>query len=149
MPSDSLSTWDDNPPVVMGTHVLLELIDEHGARERYEFDMTPDSASDFDAGLLGLGTPLGKAISGKKAGTTVAYVRGDLRSVEILTVLPPAGALSTEAAERRRQALEEARRKVAKTAAQTFAQTFEGKWGGYDPDGMEHWDDANNSLTPP
>jgi hypothetical protein len=139
MPSDSLSTWDDNPPVVMGTHVLLELIDEHGARERYE----------FDAGLLGLGTPLGKAISGKKAGTTVAYVRGDLRSVEILTVLPPAGALSTEAAERRRQALEEARRKVAKTAAQTFAQTFEGKWGGYDPDGMEHWDDANNSLTPP
>ena len=75
MPSDSLSTWDDNPPVVLGTHVLLELIDEHGARERYEFDMTPDSASDFDAGLLGLGTPLGKAIAGKKAGAIVDLKR--------------------------------------------------------------------------
>ena len=80
MPSDPLSTWDDNPPVVLGTHVLLELIDEHGARERYEFDMTPDSASDFDAGLLGLGTPL--AFPGSVFGVVLALTQHEVAALD-------------------------------------------------------------------
>jgi hypothetical protein len=140
-----LSTWDAQPPVKIGTHVVLELIDEHGGRERLELDVVADAAADFDAGLLGIGTPLGKAIGGKRAGSTAPYVMGDLRAVAVLDVRPAAGGLAAtaeDAAERRQAALDKAAQDIAKTNAQIFASTFEGKWGGYNPEGMDHWDEA-------
>jgi hypothetical protein len=137
-----LSTWDASPPVKVGTHVTLDLIDEHGGRERLELDVVPDSAADFDAGLLGIGTPLGKAIGGRRAGATAPYIRGDLRAVAIVAVRPAAAAPPHDAAERRQAALDKAAGEIAKTNAQIFASTFEGKWGGYNPEGMDHWDDS-------
>ena len=53
---------------------------------------------------------------------------------------PTVTPIPTGAAERRQATLDKATREVAKTNAQTFASTFEGKWGGYNPDGMDHWD---------
>ena len=46
-------------------------------------------------------------------------------------------------------ALDKAAQEIAKTNAQIFASTFEGKWGGYNPDGMEHWDDQQQSAQLP
>lgn len=141
-----LSTWDAQPPVKVGTHVLLELIDEHGGREPLEMDVVADAAADFDAGRLGIGTPLGQAIAGKRAGSAAPYRRGDLREVRIVDVRPAQGGLAAataeDAAERRQAALDKAAQEIAKTNAQIFASTFEGKWGGYNPDGMDHWDDG-------
>ncbi len=87
-----LSTWDASPPVKVGTHVVLDLIDEGGSRERLELDVVTDAAADFDAGLLGIGTPLGKAIAGRRAGSTAPYKMGDLRQVAIVEVRPAAAA---------------------------------------------------------
>ena len=142
------STWDASPPVKIGTHVALELIDEHGKREQLEFDVVADSAADFDAGLLGIGTPLGKAMAGRRAGSTIAYNVGDLREVALLAVTPMAEPAPGDAAERRQAALDKAKREVAKTNAQTFASTFEGKWGGYNPDGMDNWDKLESADAP-
>jgi hypothetical protein len=136
-----LSTWDASPPVKIGTHAVLDLIDESGNRERLELDVVADAAADFDAGLLGIGTPLGKAIAGRRAGTTAPYKMGDLRQVAIIEVRPATAAPPPDAAERRQAALDKAAQEIAKTNAQIFASTFEGKWGGYNPDGMDHWDD--------
>jgi hypothetical protein len=144
-----LSTWDASPPVKAGTHVLLDLIDESGSRERLELDVVADTAADFDSGLLGIGTPLGKAIAGRRAGTTAPYNRGDLRAVEIVSVRPSAAPPPGDAAERRQAALDKAAQEIAKTNAQIFASTFEGKWGGYNPEGMDHWDEEQNPPEDP
>lgn len=136
-----LSTWDASPPVKVGTHVVLELITEGSSRERLELDVVADTAADFDGGMLGIGTPLGKAIAGRRAGSTAPYKVGDLRQVAIVEVRPAAAAAPADAAERRQAALDKAAQDIAKTNAQIFASTFEGKWGGYNPDGMDHWDE--------
>jgi hypothetical protein len=140
----TLSTWDASPPVKIGTHVVIELIDEQDQHERLEFDVVADSAADFDAGLLGIGTPLGKALAGRRAGVTIAYTAGDLRAVAIIAVRPMAAPAPDDAAAKRQAALERAAHEVAKTNAQTFASTFEGKWGGYNPDGMDHWEQPDS-----
>jgi alkylhydroperoxidase/carboxymuconolactone decarboxylase family protein YurZ len=139
----TLSTWDASPPVKVGTHIIVDLIDQAGQHERLELDVVSDTAADFDAGLLGIGTPLGKALAGRRAGSTAPYVRGDLRAVAILQVTPTAEPVPTDAAARRQAALDKATHEVAKTNAQIFASTFEGKWGGYNPDGMDNWDVPN------
>jgi hypothetical protein len=136
-----LSTWDAQPPVKVGTHVVVELIDEQGGRERLELDVVADTAADFDGGLLGIGTPLGKAIAGRRAGSTAPYRLGDLREVLIVDVRPAAAPPPADTAERRQAALDKAAEEIAKTNAQIFASTFEGKWGGYNPEGMDHWDE--------
>lgn len=137
----NLSTWDESPPVKVGTHVVLDLIDGHGGREQLALHVVADEAADFDAGLLGISTPLGKAIAGRRTGSVVPYERGDLREVLIVTVRPADTPATGDAAERRQAALDKAAQEIAKTNAQIFASTFEGKWGGYNPDGMEHWGD--------
>lgn len=136
----NLSTWDASPPVKVGTHAVIDLIDEQGGREQLALDVVADDNADFDGGLLGIGTPLGKAIAGRRAGSVVPYIRGDLRQVEIVSVRPADRPAAGGAAERRQANLDRAAQEIAKTDAQIFASTYEGKWGGYDPDGMEHWE---------
>ncbi len=142
----SIDTWDASPPAAPHP-VVVALIDQEGGREELEFDLVTDAAADFDARLLGIGTPLGKAISGRRAGSVAPYRLGDLCEVAILAVAPTAAPVATDAAERRQVALEKATLAVAKTNAQIFASTFEGKWGGYNPDGMDAWDDDANSPS--
>ena len=143
---DNLSTWDESPPVKVGTHVVVVLIDEQGGREQLALDVVADAGADFDAGRLGIGSTLGKAIGGRRAGSVAPYVMGDLRQVEIVAVRPMdalAAGAAEDTAERRQALLDKAAQAIAKTNAQIFASTVEGKWGGYNPDGMDHWDDEN------
>ena len=136
-----LSTRDPSPPIAAGTHAVLELVSYSGAAEELAVDIVPDTAADIDAGLLGVGAPLAKAILGKRAGSLTPYSTGDLREVRVLSVTWADEDVARQSTERRQDALGRTARAVAKTAAETFASTFEGKWGGYNPDGMEHWDE--------
>ena len=135
-----LVTRDPSPPIGLGVHALLELVSRDGATEELAVDIVPDAAADIDAGLLGVGTPLAKAVLGKRAGSRAAYTAGDLAEVRVLRVTWADEEVARLSAERRQEAIDRTTRAVAKTAAETFASTFEGKWGGYNPDGMEHWD---------
>jgi hypothetical protein len=126
--------------VAVGTHVEVELIDRTGARERLAFDVVPDRAADFAHGCLGEGTPLAKAILGQVAGSRLDYRMDDTQAVLILSVAPAAG-VSTEAANRRQAALEKTVKQLNRTNAAVFAASYNGKWGDYDPEGVEHWEE--------
>jgi hypothetical protein len=41
----------------------------------------------------------------------------------------------------RQEAMRKARQQVDRTNAILFASSFSGKWGDYDPGGIDHWDD--------
>jgi hypothetical protein len=122
--------------VGLGCHVVVELIDEQGNAERLAFDLVDEQAADFDRGLLGVNTPLGRALRGKFAGSEVAYVVGDVRRVRILEVSPAQVADIGHAAARRRAVLDKARRKAERTNAELFASSYDGKWGDYSTDDM-------------
>jgi hypothetical protein len=121
---------------MVGTHVEVDLVDEQGGTERMAFDLVAENAADFDRGLLGINTPLAKAIRGKPAGGSVPYVMGDIRSVRILHVRPSEVDAAPDAEARRQATLDEARRKAERTNADMFASSFSGKWGDYNTDEM-------------
>jgi hypothetical protein len=120
-----------------GTHVVVELAGDDGAIETLAFDLVGEAAAAIDEGLLSVASPLGRAILGQQAGGQVAYVRGDIRRVRVVSVGPAQREADPEAAERQRAAVEEARRKAERTNADMFASSFSGKWGNYSTDEME------------
>jgi len=123
-----------------GTHVVVELADTSGQSESLEFDIVPDELADLSKGFLGVGTPLAKAIRGQPAGRTIAYRQADIVSVHILSVAPAHAAPEADAAQQQDAALRKAVEEAQRTDAIVFASSFSGKWGDYDPQGMEHWD---------
>jgi len=128
------------PTVQAGTHVVIELCGTASQRERLEFDLVPDELADASKGFLGVGTPLAKAICGQPAGRTIPYRRADIVSVRILSVAPAHAAPEADAAQQQDAALRKAVEEAQRTDAIVFASSFSGKWGDYDPQGMEHWD---------
>jgi len=131
--------------VGIGVHVEVELIDADGNAERIEFDLVNKKAAAFDQGLLGADTPLGKAIRGKRVGSVVDYVMGDIRRVRVVKIAPAQVDAPEDATARRAALLEEARRKAERTNADMFASSFSGKWGDYSTDDVK--DDLTENLT--
>jgi hypothetical protein len=131
---------DLNSSVVkLGWRIQVEIYYETGP-ERLEFIIVPDAQADFAAGFLGEGTALSKAILGERVGGVIPFFAGEARSVTILSVSPveelPTEDLAARRQERYRQAVEESDR----TNAMIFASSFSGKWGDYDPQGIEEWE---------
>ncbi len=123
--------------VGVGCHVVVELIDERGGRETLAFDLVQEQAADFSRGLVSVSSPLGSAVRGKFAGDEVTYRMGDICSVRITRVGPAQQDIDMDAAARRQQVLDEARRKAERTNADMFASSYSGKWGDYDTDAIE------------
>jgi hypothetical protein len=120
-----------NLQVRPGCLAEVELVSQGGAVERLTFTLVEDSQADFDAGFLGLNTPLAKAILGKLAGQTLAYRVGDLQSVKILSVAH--GREQTEDVAARRQAvIDKAIKHSDSVNAMIFAGAVNSKWGEYD-----------------
>jgi len=130
--------------VGLSTHVEIDLIDEQGRAERMAFDLVPASQADMDRGLLSADAPLGKAVRGKFVGALVSYQMGDIRQVRIVSVAPATITAPPDAEARRAAVLEKARAAAERTNAQMFASSFSGKWGDYDPDGVEEWEEEVN-----
>lgn len=117
-----------NLQVRPGCLAEVELVSQSGAVERLAFTLVDDSQADFDAGFLGLSTPLAKAILGRLAGQTLAYRAGDLQSVKILSVAR--GREQTEDVAARRQAvIDKAIKHSDSVNAMIFAGAVNSKWG--------------------
>jgi hypothetical protein len=125
--------------VATGTHVTVELIERSGESERLELDIVPDQQADFTRGFLGEGTPLGKALLGKEAGV-YPYTVGGLAKVCILSIRPSETPPPDDTATRRQAVLQNAIDESDRVNAMIFASSFSGKWGDYDPSGVEKWD---------
>jgi hypothetical protein len=115
------------------------LLDATGQVDRLEFDIVPDNMADLAHGFLGEGTPLAKAIAHQRAGALLPYRQADIIQVRIVSVTAAKSAASDLESQRQetvRRAVEEAER----TNAILFASSFTGKWGDYEPEGMDNWD---------
>jgi hypothetical protein len=120
-----------------GHLVEVELISQNGETERLVFTLVSDDKADFDAGFLGVSTPLAKTILGKMAGVQVPYRVGDLKAVKILSV-QASGAEQTEDVSARRQAtIDQAVKQSDYVNAMIFAGSVNSKWGDYDIDKLD------------
>ncbi len=124
----------------LGTLVNVELVDRSGEIEHLSFHIVPDSSADFSNGFLGEGTPLARAIRGKSSGEFIPYSIGDLRQVRIISVEPAQAAPSEDIAAKRAETVQRAVQESDRTNALIFASSFSGKWGDYDPGGIEKWE---------
>ena len=119
-----------------GTRVEIELVDESGGAEQLAFDIVPDRNADFDAGFLGVGTPLAQALLHHRAGETIPYRVADIAEVRIVSVAVSQRAPEAGAAERREARQREAVSKSNLDDAVRLALTVDVKWGDYDPEGI-------------
>lgn len=128
---------DERTQVGVGSHVVVELIDRDGQRERMEFDLVPETSADFSRGLLSVESPLGQALRGRFSGDEVDYRMGDVTTVLIVSAGPAQQTMVEDTTARRQAVLDEARRKAERTNADMFASSFSGKWGDYDTEDMD------------
>jgi hypothetical protein len=140
-----------NPPVDAGMQVEVELVSQSGESERLAFTLVPDEQADFAAGFLGAGTPLGKALWGKRAGEVLAYTAGDVRSVKVLSVAISARSPGEDVAARREAVIRDAVAHADFINAMIFASAVNTKWGDYDADGLDpsKWIDEKDKPDKP
>ena len=120
--------------VGIGSRVIIEMVDASGDAEQMILTLVPDHAADYDAGLIGVSTPLAKAIRGKHAGAVVVYDVGDMVEIRIVDVSQGTAQLDDDRAARRQASYDEALRKAERTNAEMFASSYGSKWGGYELD---------------
>ena len=121
-------------PILLGTHVFVELVDSTGEIEQREFTIVAEKQADIRAGLLSENTPLGHAILGRRAGESIPYAVGDLQEVRILEVTKITDPISGEYAEKRRATVQEAENQSEIISQLIFATACGSKWGEYDVD---------------
>jgi len=121
-------------PILLGTHVIVELVDSTGEIERREFTIVAEKQADFRAGLLSENTPLSRAILGRRAGERIPYEVGELQEVRILAVTKINDPINGEYAEKRRAIVREAENQSEIISQLIFATARGSKWGEYDVD---------------
>jgi hypothetical protein len=121
-------------PILLGSHITVELVDAAGEIERREFTIVAEKQADFRAGLLGESTPLARALLGRHAGERVPYHVGDLIEVRIVAVLKTTDPISGESAQKRRATVQEAANQAEIISQLIFATARGSKWGEYDVD---------------
>lgn len=126
--------------VEFGAWVEVELIDQTGHGERMSFIIVGEEAADLDAGLLSEQTPLAKAILGRPVGSSAPYRMGDIERIRIVRARRMAGAPGGDGAARRQAVLDKARADAERTNAEMFASSYSGKWGDYQPEGVDQWE---------
>ena len=129
-----METSNSPLPISRNCRVLVELVDTTGQAERREFTLVESGQADFKTGLLDENAPLGRLLLGHRSGETLSYWVGDLKAVRILEVQPAAGAVSSAAASKRRQAVQKAEAQSEITNQMIFSTASGSKWGDYEVD---------------
>ena len=142
MENDQKTQSDKKPaekprPALSGAHVDLELIDASGGHEALSFDIVPDKLADFKNGFLGEKTPLAQAIMGHFAGERLPYQVDEIVEVHILDVQRSQAKPDQTIEARREAALRKAVKQSDLTNNALFASSYNGKWGDYDPSGLD------------
>ena len=138
------------PRVKPGYTVEMNFLSRSGESERLEFDLVPDHHADYQAGFLGVSTPLAQAILGEKAGITVPYFTDELMAVEIISICASTRTPDLDAAARRESALQNTKDQIEFTNAVLFASSMNTKWGSYDADGLDFkdWKAQQSEASP-
>ena len=135
-PATTHNTATATPIVTMGSRVSLELVENNGDCDPMTVELVADSAADMAHDLLGEGTPLARAILGRKAGDVVPYKVGEMKEVRVLAIAP-GQAEADDLSERRTATRAKMIKDADKTSRLIFSTAFSSKWGGYEPDKLE------------
>ena len=127
-------TGSSSPPISLNSRVLLELVDVSGQAEQREFRLVPAEQADLKSGLLDENSPLGQTLLGHHAGQNLPYRAGDLKEVHILAVRSGEESVPSEAADKRRKAVQKASAQSEITNQMIFSTASGSKWGDYDVD---------------
>ncbi len=122
--------------IAIGSQVQVKLSNREGKQEQLTFVIVPPEAADFASGYLGANTPLARALIGESAGAVIPYLKDDIYSIEVVSVIKSSVMPPADAVEKREASLRKATRQVQDTSAVVFASSFSGKWGDYDPDSL-------------
>ena len=131
----------ENVPVMRGSKVSMELVDQSGGVERMEFTLVESKHADLKSGLLDENALLARALIGHRAGEKLRYTVGDLKEVRILSVEQGRTEVLADAAEKRRETVRKAETQSEIINQLNFATASGSKWGDYDVDVeklMEH-----------
>lgn len=120
--------------IYLYSRVLLELVDISGQPERGEYLLVPAEQADFKTGLLDENTPLARTLVGHHAGELLPYRVGDLKEVRILAVQAGDASDTSEAALKRRLAVQKAAAQSEITNQMIFSTASGSKWGEYNVD---------------
>jgi hypothetical protein len=132
--------------VALNTTVTLILFTANGGSEQMTVHLVSDSRADYARGLFGANTPLGRALLGHAEDETLPYPEGDVVRLYIVSVQP----LQTDAPEKSAEdVIKQAVTDINHTNAVLFASSYSSKWGDYDPDGIDHPDDAHPAKDDP
>jgi hypothetical protein len=129
-----MNPYNSPQPISLNCRVLVELVDATGLSERREFTLVVAKKADFKSGLLDENTPLACALLGHHAGEIIPYQAGDLAEVRILVVQSGEQTTSSDAADKRHQAVREAAAQSEITNQMIFSTASGSKWGNYDVD---------------
>lgn len=129
--------------IALGMLVEIELVSRAGAIERLVFTIVPDEQADFNAGFLGVGTPLARAILGHMEGDRLDYSVADAQALKILSVRVSEQVQAEDVSARREALFRKARNHSDYVNALTFATSVNSKWGDYDIDSLdpEQWEE--------
>jgi len=128
--------------IALYSRVLVELMDTSGQAERVEFTLVPAEQADLKSGLLDENAPIARLLMGRHAGQTLPYRSGDLKEVCILAVHPGDASDISDAAAKRREAVQKAAAQSEITSQMIFATAHGSKWGNYDVDMDKLLDDT-------
>jgi len=123
--------------ITMGMEVEIELIDRSAEIERLVFTLVENEKADFQAGFLGVGTPLAKTILGHVEGDTLDYTVGGLRSIKILSVRVSNQVQVEDVTARREAVFRKALKHSDYVNALNFSTSVNSKWGDYDIDSLD------------
>jgi hypothetical protein len=129
-----MGTGNPNPCISLNSRVLAELVDSSGEVEQREFTLVTAKQADFKSGLLDENTPLGRALLGHCAGEVIPYEVGDMHEVRILSVATGEGSVPSDAARKRRAAVQKAAAPSEITNQMIFSTASGSKWGDYEVD---------------
>jgi hypothetical protein len=109
---------------------------------RLKFVIVSDDLADFQAGFLGESTVLAKTLLGEPVGVEIPYFAGDAKSVRVISIKTTDLSPDQNSTARRDATIRRAVQQSDQTNAMIFASSFSGKWGDYDPQAIESWDDT-------
>lgn len=113
--------------------------------DRLEFVIVSEDQADFQAGFLGESTFLAKTILGEPVGVEIPYFAGDARSVRVISIKTTDRSPDKNLASRRNETIRNAVQQSDQTNAIIFASSFSGKWGDYDPQAIDSWNDTEQN----
>jgi hypothetical protein len=116
------------PGVTLGARVQVELVDERAGVEALDLVLVPDADAALARGYLGQGTPLGRAIVGQQAGSSLPYKQGDIVAVRVLSVVPD-DVPDADAAAVRQAVIQQAVERSEALDIARLALTVDVKWG--------------------